>query len=144
VLDGDATLIEREAARAYTPPEDAGAGAGTGTGTAIGTGTGKGTGTGTGTGTGHGAGPGGGGTPQKAPTHFYATVRLDPVKAKFDFAQIVDEVVQHFTTKPSAVVTISVEIQAEDSTGFEDNIQRAVRENCNVLKFSSAEFEDGE
>jgi len=38
-------------------------------------------------------------------------------------------------------VTISVEIQAEDATGFDDNIQRPVRENCNVLKFSSAEFE---
>jgi hypothetical protein len=34
-----------------------------------------------------------------------------------------------------------VEIQAEDATGFDDSTQRAVRENCNVLKFSSAEFE---
>ena len=78
-----------------------------------------------------------------APAPFYARVNLDPVKAKFDFAQIVDEVVQHFTTKPSATVTISVEIQAEDATGFDDSTQRAVRENCNVLKFSSAEFEGG-
>ena len=66
---------------------------------------------------------------------------LDPVKAKFDFAQIVDEVVQNFTTKPNAKVTISIEIQAEDTGGFDESTQRAVRENCNVLKFSSAEFE---
>lgn len=68
-------------------------------------------------------------------------VGSDAVRAKFDFAQIVDEVVQHFTTKPSATVTISAEIQAEDAGGFDDSTQRAVRENCNVLKFSSAEFE---
>jgi hypothetical protein len=100
-----------------------------------------GTGTGTGTEPGTGGVPGGGAGPQPTATQFYATVNLDPVKAKFDFAQTADEVVQHFTTKPTATVTISVEIQAEDASGFGDAIQRAVRENCNVLKFSSAEFE---
>ena len=68
-------------------------------------------------------------------------MNVDPVTAKLAFAQIVEEVVQHFTTKPGAKVTISVEIQAEDGTGFDDGTQRVVRENCNVLKFSSAEFE---
>jgi len=71
---------------------------------------------------------------------FYATVNLHPVKAKSDYAQIVAEVVQHFTTKPSATVTITVEIQAEDATGFDDNTQRSVREEGNVLEFSSAEL----
>lgn len=85
---------------------------------------------------------GSGGGQKSAPTQFYATVNLDPVKAKLDFAQVVDEVVQQFTTKPGASVTISVEIQAEDASGFDDNTQRAVRENCNVLKFATAEFEE--
>lgn len=30
----------------------------------------------------------------------------------------------------------SPEIQAESGTGFDDGLQRVVRENCNVLKFS--------
>jgi hypothetical protein len=66
---------------------------------------------------------------------------LDPVKAKFELARIVDEVVLRFTAKPSAKVKISAKIQAEDATGFDDSTQRAVRENCNVLDSSSAEFE---
>lgn len=74
-------------------------------------------------------------------TQFYASTSLDPVKAKMDFAQLVDEVVQHFTAKLGVDVKISVEIQATSKAGFDDGLQRAVKENCNFLKFSSAEFE---
>ena len=73
--------------------------------------------------------------------HFYATIHLDPVKAKMDFANIVDEVVQNFTIKPGVNVSISVEIQANSGEGFDEGMQRTIKENCNVLKFSNAEFE---
>lgn len=76
--------------------------------------------------------------------HFYGTIDLDPVRAKMQFADIVDEVVQQFTTQTGVKVRISVEIQADSSAGFDDGLQRAVRENCSVLKFGSAEFEEGE
>ncbi len=36
---------------------------------------------------------------------------------------------------------ISLEIEAESATGFDDSLQRAVKENCNVMKFKNAEFE---
>lgn len=49
--------------------------------------------------------------------------------------------IQQFTTKPNAGVSITVEIQAESPEGFDEKTQRDVRENCNVLKFNSAEFE---
>ncbi|MCL4778936.1 MAG: hypothetical protein KJ049_02000 [Gammaproteobacteria bacterium] len=38
----------------------------------------------------------------------------------------------------------TVEIQARFLAGFNDGLRRAVKENCNVLKFKSAEFEAGE
>jgi len=41
-------------------------------------------------------------------------------------------------------VKISVEIQAQSKDGFDDALQRIIKENCNVLKFDSSEFEDGE
>jgi hypothetical protein len=37
----------------------------------------------------------------------------------------------------------SIEIQAESHLGFDDSLQRAVKENCKVLKFKNAEFEPG-
>lgn len=72
---------------------------------------------------------------------FYATVSLDPVKAKMDFATIMDEVVQQFTAKLGVDVTISIEIEARSKDGFDESLQRTVKENCNVLRFGSAEFE---
>ena len=81
---------------------------------------------------------------RKQKRQFYGTIDLDPVKAKMDFAMIVDEVVQQFTSKLGVDVTISVEIQAKSKEGFDEVMQRTIKENCNVLKFNNAEFEDGE
>ncbi|MCZ2134305.1 MAG: DUF499 domain-containing protein [Burkholderiales bacterium] len=79
-----------------------------------------------------------------AKKQFYASIDLDPIQAKRQFADVVDEVVQQFTLRPGVKVRIAIEIQAESTTGFDDGLQRAVKENCNVLKFKSAEFEAGE
>ncbi len=92
--------------------------------------------------------PAGGGSPGFPATstkrQFYGTVTLDPIKAKMDFATIMDEVVQQFTSRLGVDVKISVEIQAHSKEGFDADLQRAVKENCDVLKFGSAEFEESE
>jgi hypothetical protein len=75
-------------------------------------------------------------------TQFYGTISLDPVKAKMDFATIMDEVIQHFTSKFGINVQLNIEIQANSRDGFDQNLQRTIKENCNVLKFKSAEFEE--
>jgi len=49
---------------------------------------------------------------------------------------------QQFTPKIGVDVTISVEVQARSSQGFDESLQRSVKENCSVLKFVSAEFEE--
>jgi len=60
-----------------------------------------------------------------------------------DFATIVNEVMQQFTSRPGVDVKISVEIQAtSNKDGFDEAMQRSIKENCNVLKFSNSEFED--
>ena len=76
-----------------------------------------------------------------AKTRFYGTTGVDPVKAKMDFATIVDEVVQQFTAQFGVEVTISVEIEAQKEGGFDESLQRTIKENCNVLTFRSSEFE---
>ena len=86
----------------------------------------------------------GGATPQPVKKQFYGSIELDPIQAKKQFADLVDEVVQQFTIRPRVKVRIAIEIQAESATGFDDGLQRAVKENCNVLKFKDAEFETGE
>ncbi len=66
---------------------------------------------------------------------------MDPLTAKMKFADIVDEVVMQFTAKLGVDVTILVEIEAKSKDGFDEGLQRTVKENCNVLGFSNAEFE---
>lgn len=78
-------------------------------------------------------------TPKK---RFYGTIQLDALTAKMRFADVVDEVVEHFTKTPGVTVRISVEVEAESPQGFGESIQRTVKENSAVLKFSSAEFEE--
>jgi predicted AAA+ superfamily ATPase len=76
--------------------------------------------------------------------YFYGTVTLDPTKAKLQFGDIEAEVLQHFASDVDTVVTITLEVQAHSDKGFSDQTQRIVRENTKVLKFDSAEFEEGE
>lgn len=79
----------------------------------------------------------------QAPTRqfFHATVDLVPNLAKKQFADIVEEVVTQFTTRHGVRVKISIEIEAETDADFDSHLQRAVTENCKVLKFKNAEFE---
>ena len=74
-------------------------------------------------------------------TRFYASIHLDPVQAKRQFNDIAEEVLQQFINNPATQIQITIEIHAEFSSGFDDNLQRTVKENCNVLKFKTAEFD---
>ena len=59
-----------------------------------------------------------------------------------EFSNIVDEVIQQFSSELGVDVNVSVEIEANSGKGFDENKQRTIKENCNVLKFDNAEFED--
>ncbi len=85
---------------------------------------------------------GGGATPQPVKKQFYGSIELDAIQAKKQFADLVDEVVLQFTSRPGVKVKIAIEIQADSAAGFDDALQRAVKENCNVLRFKNAEFEE--
>ena len=85
-----------------------------------------------------------GAVPQRMKKHFFATIELDAIQAKKQFADLVDEVVLQFTARPGVKVRIAVEIEAETATHFDDGLQRTVKENCNVLRFKQVEFEEGE
>ena len=80
-------------------------------------------------------------TPPSIKKQFYGSIELDPILAKKQFADLVDEVILQFTSRPGVKVKIAIEIQAESPIGFDDGVQRAVRENCKVLRFKNAEFE---
>lgn len=148
-IDSEALIIECEAAKAYRAKLDANS---TDTPSGDDTDTGRGGNTGGPRGpvgpvtTPVGGGDGGAtaqpGIPSTPKKHFYGSVGLDPLRAKMDFATLVDEVVEQFTLRTGVEVKISVEIEATSADGFDESLQRTIKENCNVLKFSSSEFEE--
>lgn len=72
---------------------------------------------------------------------FFATVNLDEFQAKKQFSDIVDEVILQFTSRSDVKVVIKVDIEAKTVSNFNSELQRTVKENCNTLKFTCAEFE---
>lgn len=77
----------------------------------------------------------------RLPKRFFGSVKLDEIRPARDLDRIVDEVIQHLTV-PGARITLTLEIAATLEDGAPAELQRAVIENCNTLKFSSRGFED--
>ena len=78
---------------------------------------------------------------EKLPQRFHATVEVadgDPIGS---FAEIVENVIQHFTSKYGTTVTITVDVEARSPDGFDPKLVRVVKENATTLKFKTAEFE---
>ncbi len=80
-------------------------------------------------------------TPSVPKRQFYATRELSALTAKADFTDIYDEVIEQFASR-GIEVRITLEIESAHSAGFDESLQRTIKENCSVLKFSTAEFEE--
>lgn len=72
---------------------------------------------------------------------YHASVELDPATATVQFAEIMQEVLQHLRALPGTKLSLTVEIQAEASDSFSDGVQRTVRENAKHLGFKTSTFE---
>jgi len=73
---------------------------------------------------------------------FHGTVSLeahDPIGA---FAEVVQNVIEHFTAQFGTEVAITVDVEARRAEGFDARTVRNVKENATTLKFKTAEFEE--
>lgn len=80
--------------------------------------------------------------PETLPIRFYGTLNLDPITAALDFSQVMNEVIANFTSQSGVQVDITIDITANCQDGFAISTQRVVKENCGVLKFKTADFEE--
>ncbi|GLV56343.1 hypothetical protein KDH_31840 [Dictyobacter sp. S3.2.2.5] len=80
---------------------------------------------------------------EKLKTRFHGTVKLDPRQPSKLMSNIAAEVLTHLTSRLDCKVEITLEIHAEDLTGFPEDIQRIIKENCATLKFEKdTDFEE--
>jgi hypothetical protein len=72
---------------------------------------------------------------------FYGSVELEPLRLNRDAPAIANEIIQHLTRLQDANIKITLEIEADLSDGFPDDVVRTVTENCRTLKFNHQSFE---
>ncbi|MGH7918751.1 MAG: ATP-binding protein, partial [Candidatus Dormibacteraceae bacterium] len=89
----------------------------------------------------------GGGKPPGPPgpidiafTRFYGVKTLSSDRIALDFKNIADEVIANLREQ-GINLTVKIEIEATDSTGFDEGKVRTVSENANTLKFDQSGFE---
>ncbi|MFN8205252.1 MAG: Swt1 family HEPN domain-containing protein [Solirubrobacteraceae bacterium] len=92
-------------------------------------------------GDGGGNGDGDGGETATDPRRFYGRVTLEPVRLLRDVGQISEALIAHLNRLDGSNVRITVEIEADASDGFPEDLRRTVSENARTLKFESSEFE---
>lgn len=72
---------------------------------------------------------------------FYAITTLEATRLSRDVGLIVEEVIQHLATLPSAELDISLEIKARIPDGIPEKTANVIIENCKTLKFKTSDFE---
>ncbi|USQ75327.1 DUF499 domain-containing protein [Ornithinimicrobium cryptoxanthini] len=78
----------------------------------------------------------------KPKTRFYGVKTLSSDKIALDFKNIADEVIANLRAADGTQLTVRIEIEATNSTGFADDKIRTVSENAHTLKFDQSGFEE--
>ncbi|GAB3585667.1 ATP-binding protein [Hymenobacter daeguensis] len=99
------------------------------------------TGSGAGAETGEGLGSTAGGSKKVPVRRYIASVELDNEDANSRFTKIMAEIVRKFTLNPSHKIRLTLDIEVESPTPFDDDLQRTVRENSTTLKINNHSFE---
>jgi hypothetical protein len=79
---------------------------------------------------------------ETAPRRFHGTTIVDPKDPISHFAEVVQNVIEHFTAQYGTEVILTLDVEARRGEGFDTKTVRVVRENAGVLKFKTADFEE--
>jgi hypothetical protein len=78
----------------------------------------------------------------RMPQRYYGRVTIDAQRVHKDMDVIVEEVVQRLTSQLGCEVSISLEIEARKTEGFDEGTVRTISENSRTLKFDQYGFEE--
>lgn len=79
---------------------------------------------------------------RKFKTRFYGVKTLNADKIAQDFKTIAEEVIAPLRADPDTSLTVRIEIEAIDTSGFEEGKVRTVSENAQTLNFDQSGFEE--
>ncbi|NPV89870.1 MAG: ATP-binding protein [Firmicutes bacterium] len=73
---------------------------------------------------------------------FFMSADLDTMRINRDVQKYVEEIIQHLITVDGARVKVSLEVEAETTNGFTQQIVRTISENCRTLRVRDSGFEE--
>jgi hypothetical protein len=74
-------------------------------------------------------------------TRFYGHIETDTTRFFRSTDDIEKEILKHLSQTKGLTVKITIHIEAENSEGFNQDVERTIRENCRTLGFAETEFE---
>jgi hypothetical protein len=80
--------------------------------------------------------------PEPRSRRFFMAADLDITRINRDVQKYVEEIIQHLTSVDGANVTVSLEVHAEATDGFDKQTVRTVSENCRTLRVRDSGFEE--
>lgn len=75
-------------------------------------------------------------------TRFYGVKTLNADKIALHFKNVAEEVLAHLRADPHTSLTVRIEIEATDTSGFDEGKVPTVSENARTLKFDQSGFEE--
>lgn len=78
---------------------------------------------------------------KSAPTSFVGIVELDELRGLQKVGQVFEAIISKFVTEPETRFRISLEVHAERSDGFSEDVESIVRDNADTLGFSQKRFD---
>ena len=78
--------------------------------------------------------------PAEGHRHYYGSIELDSLRGTMQFANIMDELVSHFTSKTGIKVTLKLDIEAQSNKPFDAELERTIKENGTVLGIKGEGF----
>jgi hypothetical protein len=79
---------------------------------------------------------------RKSKTRFYGVKTLNTEKTAMDFKNVAEEIIAHLRADTNTNLTVRIEIEATNASGFDENKIRTISENARTLKFDQSGFEE--
>jgi hypothetical protein len=80
-------------------------------------------------------------TSRPKPTKFYGTIALDPTRPGPVVAQIAQSVLAELARSSGATIKLRIDIEAENPSGFSEDVVEVIRANAETLKFGESGFD---
>ena len=76
------------------------------------------------------------------PTRYYGRVTVGSDRWTRTAADIAEAIVNQLAQAEDAKISVTIEVEATATDGFDDDVQRTITENAATLKFSDSDFEN--